>query len=130
MLLSSLLHTCKLFFSGPPSFPVSASVTHDSDTNAVVSATTGSTVISWNPVLVSSGCVMYTVRIDGTVADSTGVTSTTLTGLEFNRQYSVSVEPVNTCGQLTGSPLQGTVEVPATGEYINVHLVYVHRSNG
>ena len=97
---------------GLPSFPVSARVTQDPGTNTAVSATTSSTVISWTPASVPS---VYDVRLDGAVVAFTTATNAVITGLNFNRRYSVSVE-AKTCNQSAGALLQGTVEVQGAGE--------------
>ena len=107
----------RISLSGLPSFPVSGSIIQDPDSNTA-SEVAGSTVISWSPASVSGGGVSYTVSLDGVVVASTTNTTATLTRLDFNQLYSVSVEAMNDCGQSSGSPLQGTVDVTATGDYI------------
>ena len=58
----------------------------------------------------------YTLSRDGMTVASTTDTTYTLTELEFNRTYSVSVEAVNVCNQPTVTPLSGTVIVRAAGK--------------
>ena len=99
-------------FPGLPSFPVSGIVTQDPDSNTA-SEVAGSTVISWSPASVSGGGASYTVSLDGVAVASTTDTTATLTGLDFNRTYSVSVEAQNVCN---GPQLQGNVLVAASGD--------------
>ena len=87
-------HRDRISLSGLPSFVVSDNVTQVLDSNTA-SEVAGSTVISWSPASVSGGGVSYTVSLDGVVVASTTDTTATLTGLDFNRTYSVSVEAVN-----------------------------------
>ena len=110
-------HRDRISLSGLPSFVVSDNVTQVLDSNTA-SEVAGSTVISWSPASVSGGGVSYTVSLDRVVVASTTDTTATLTGLDFNQTYSVSVEAVNVCNQPTGFPLSGTVLVQATGDYI------------
>lgn len=64
----------------------------------------------------SSGEVTYTVRLDSEVVATTTLMRATLTGLKYNQPYNVSVEASNVCNQVSESPLQGTVVVPAEGK--------------
>ena len=113
-----------ILFPGLPSFPVSDNVTQDPDSNTA-SEVAGSTVISWSPASVSGGGASYTVSLDGVAVASTTDTTATLTGLDFNQTYSVSVEAQNDCGQPSGSPLQGaTVEVPVAGDYMTYYMLF------
>lgn len=106
-----------ILLSGLPSFPLGSSVMQVPGTNAVIDETHGSTDISWsNATTMSSGEVTYTVRLDSEVVDITTMTRVTLTNLTYNQQHNVSVEASNVCNKVSGSPLQGTVEVPAPGE--------------
>ena len=101
-----------ILFPGLPSFPVSGKVAQDPDTNTA-SEVAGSTVISWSPASVSGGGASYTVSLDGVAVASTTDTTATLTGLDFNQKYNVSVEAQNVCN---GPQLQGNVLVVASGD--------------
>ena len=86
----------------------------DNSTNLVISATQGKTSISWDPALVSSGEVTYTVRLDGVEVVSNTIATSAILTVELNRTHNVSVEAF-VCNERSQSPLQGTVLVPAPG---------------
>ena len=115
-----------ILFPGLPRFPVSGNVTQDPDSNTA-SEVAGSTVISWSRASVSGGGASYTVSLDGVAVTSTTDTTATLTGLDFNQQYNVSVEAQNDCGQSLAL-LQGTLEVPAAGDYVHYYGYALHNS--
>ena len=106
-----------ILLSDPPRFPVGSGVTLDPDSVTITEpepGSTGSTVISWRPASVASGEVTYTVRLDGAVvANDITTTSTRLTGLDFNTEYSVTVEAFNSCNEAV--TLQDTIELRQAG---------------
>ena len=103
-------------YPGPPTFPVNGKVVQDNDTNMVINATHGTTVIGWDPASVSSGGVRYNVWLHGVeVVSRTSATSAMLT-VELNRIHSVSVEAVNCNDDSSHFLLNGSVLVPFIGD--------------
>lgn len=120
MCLDIVSFLMSIFLSDPPNFTTGASSVNQDPVSVTVNGepepdSTGSTVISWRPVAVASGVVTYTVRLNGeVVADNLIATSTRLTGLLFNTEYSVTIEAFNSCNE-AGTPLQDTIEIRQSG---------------
>ena len=91
---------------GPP-----LDLTHDMSANTVSSA-----VIRWNPPS-TTGISITVYRImsrDNGINNETDDTTYTITGLQYNTDYSVEVTAINSCGQ-ESEPANAVVNIEVRG---------------
>ena len=96
--------------TGNPSPP------HELHHNTLANTDESSAVIQWLPPLYTGGPIIsYTVTASNGQTESVdNVFNYTITGLDFNTDYSVEVTAVNSCG-LESEPANVTVNIEARG---------------